>query len=86
VKAIEDRIKRIHQLFTRFVHVLSRQEMESTKNILELEITSLESESSSKVTSIQRIDALYIIMVTFCLLVIGGFLAYIIIMYSRRKK
>jgi hypothetical protein len=86
VKAIEDRLKRVHQLFTRFVHVLSRQEMESTKNILELEITSLESDSNSKATSIQRIDTLYVIMVTFCLLVIGGFLAYIIIMYSRRKK
>jgi hypothetical protein len=86
VKAIQDRLKNAHRLFDRFVHVLSRQEMESTRNILEMEITSLDTDSKSKATSIQRIDTLYMIMVTFCLLVIGGFLVYIIVMYSRRKK
>ena len=86
VKGIRDRFKRVRQLFTRFVHVLSRQEMESTKNILETEIENLDSDSTSKITSVQRIDALYIIMVSFCLIVIAGFLIYIIVMYSRRKK
>jgi hypothetical protein len=86
VRAIQDRLKRARLLFLRFVHVLSRQDMDSTKKILEMEITSLDNETKSKVTSIQRIDMLYATMVIFCLGVIGGFLIYIIVMYSRRKK
>jgi hypothetical protein len=86
VRGIQDRLKRVRQLFSRFVHVLSRQDMDSTKNILEIEIAGLDSETKSKVTSIQRIDMLYNIMVIFCLGVIAGFLIYIIVMYSRRKK
>jgi hypothetical protein len=86
VRGIQDRLNRARLLFHRFVHVLSRQDMESTKNILEIEITSLDNETKSKVASIQRIDMLYIIMVIFCLGVIAGFLIYIIVMYSRRKK
>lgn len=86
VKVIQERLARVHTVFNRFIHVLSRQEMDSTRNILETEITSIENDMGSRATSIQRIDALYVIMVAFCLLVIVGFFIYIIIMYSRRKK
>lgn len=86
VQKLSDRLNLARHLFHQFVHVFSRQDMESTKKILELEIKSLDSESRLKVSSIRRLDMLYLIMLSFGIAIVGGITTYSIIMYSKRKK
>ncbi|MBN1497972.1 MAG: hypothetical protein JXA07_14460 [Spirochaetes bacterium] len=86
VTVMKERLDNIRHLFNQMVHAFSKNEMASSRKIIEMEITSLESESKSKVASMRRLDILYIAMVTFGLAIIVGMSFYILVMYSRRKK
>jgi hypothetical protein len=86
VEYLQNRHKKARQLFHQFVHVFSREDMESTKSVLDAEFTSLDADAGSKVTLARRLDILYITTFIFSLLIITGILIYAIIMYAKRKE
>lgn len=86
VTGMKDRLNNARRLFHQMVHVFSRDDMQSSRKIIEVEIKSLESEARSKTASIQRLDILYVTMAVFGLAIIFGMILYVMIMYSRRKK
>jgi hypothetical protein len=86
VRKLQDRFNNARHLFHQFVHVFSRQDMESTRKILEMEIASLDNDAKSKVSTIRRMDVLYIVMLIFGLGIVLGILTYTIVMYGKRKK
>ena len=86
VRKLVGRVNNARHLFRQFVHVFSKQEMETTKKILEIEIQSLDSETRIKVASIKRLDVLYLAMLVFGLAIVGGISTYSIVMYGKRRK
>lgn len=86
VKDLKGRLDNTRHLFHQMVHVFSREDMETTKRIVELEIASLDSETIAKVSSLQRMDLLYLAMLSFGLAILAGVSIYSGVMYSRRKK
>jgi len=86
VKSLKERINNARHLFHQFVHVFSRQEMETTRKILDMEMQSLDSETRMKVASIKRLDILYLAMLIFGVAIVGGISTYSIVMYGKRKK
>jgi cytochrome c553 len=86
VKNLKERINNARHLFHQFVHVFSKQEMETTRKILDMEMQSLDSETRMKVASIRRLDVLYLAMLVFGLAIVGGISTYSIVMYGKRKK
>ncbi|HOT43878.1 MAG TPA: hypothetical protein PLM53_05450 [Spirochaetota bacterium] len=86
VKGLKERINNARHLFHQFVHVFSKQEMDTTKKILEMEMQSLDSETRMKVASIRRLDVLYLAMLIFGVAIVGGISTYSIVMYGKRKK
>jgi hypothetical protein len=86
VQKLQERVNNARHLFHQFVHVFSKQDMESTRKILEMEMQSLDSETRIKVASIRRLDVLYLAMLVFGLAIVGGITTYSIIMYGKRRK
>jgi hypothetical protein len=86
VKDLQARLGKARQLLHQFVHVFSSAEMESSRNILKTEISSLESETISKFSSVQQMDMFYIAAFAFNLAVIVGVLVYALSVYRKRKK
>jgi len=85
VTDIENRLSDTRHLFHQLVHVFSREDMKSTKRIIQLEVRNLDENTESKVTQIKRLNMLYIIMVFFGLIIIIAILFYTIIMYTKRR-
>lgn len=85
VKKLHDRVNHARHLFHQLVHVFSREDMETTKKILEMEIENLDSDTRLKVASIKRLDILYIAMLVFGVAIVIGITTYSIIMYGKRK-
>lgn len=85
VGEVEKRLNDTRHLFHQLVHVFSRDDMKTTRRIIELETRNLENEMTSKVALIRRLDLLYIIMVFFGLIIVLGMTFYTIFMYSRRR-
>ncbi len=83
---IKDGVRRTKQLYHQMVHVCSREDMQFTKKILELEVKSLKDRADLKLSTMGRLDFIYISTVVFCLLVTAGIGVYTIYMYSKRKK
>lgn len=83
---IKDGIQRTKHLYRQMVHVFSREDMQFTKKMLELEVKSLKDRADLKLSTMGRLDFIYISTVIFCLLVTAGIAAYTIYMYSKRKK
>jgi hypothetical protein len=73
-------------LFHQLVHVFSRDEMQSTKKILELQIHKVAEETTDKTALIKRLDYLSRAMIIFGLMIIVGISAYTIVMYGKRRK
>lgn len=86
VKVLETRLASVRHLFHVLVHVFSRQEMETSRAIITMEVTNLDADTRTKVSLIQRMDILYIIMVSFGLIIIFGISIYTLVMYSKRRK
>jgi hypothetical protein len=72
--------------FYRFVHVSPKEETMSIRNLIKVEISSLEAESETKISQITNINLLYITMVAFLLIFIGGISIYMLVMYGKRRK
>jgi hypothetical protein len=85
VDHIKIRLEAGKLLFRRFVHEFSKENMESTKNILETEISSLDKEAKSKISLVRYLDILYIAALGFNLLIIMGILIYALVAYAKRK-
>ncbi|OHD68387.1 MAG: hypothetical protein A2W19_14305 [Spirochaetes bacterium RBG_16_49_21] len=83
---LQNRLDTARTRFYRFVHVSPKEEMESTRKLLGVEVSSLEADVKTKVSLIGRIDLLYIVMVVFQLIFIGGISIYTLVMYSKRRK
>jgi hypothetical protein len=86
VTGLQNRLSNARHMFHQFVHVFSRQDMEFTKKMLEMEIASLDMETKTKVSSIQRMDLLYYAMLALGLAIIVGILTYMLVMYGKRRK
>lgn len=86
VADVKDGLQRTKHLYHQMVHVFSREDMQFTKKILELELKSLTNTVELKLSTMERLDFIYISTVIFCLLVTVGIAAYTIWMYSQRKK
>jgi hypothetical protein len=59
--------------------------MDSTKEIIQVRIDDLLNSSKSKVAISKRLDRLYLMMLSFGILIVGGFSLYTIFMFMRRK-
>jgi hypothetical protein len=86
VTSLEKRLERTRQLFRELLHVFSKAEMRTTRKIIELEISNLQTDSGSRVALTERLDLLYILTVLFSIFTIIGFLVYSIYMFYRRKS
>jgi hypothetical protein len=80
------RLDAAERRFYRFVHVSPKGETKSIRDLIKVEISSLEAESGAKISQITNINLLYITMVVFLLIFIGGISIYILVMYGRRRK
>ncbi len=85
IAPIKSRLDAEKRLFHRFVHEFSREEMGSTKNLLETEVLGLDKEIKSKISLLRHLDILYIAALGFNLLIITGILIYALAAYARRK-
>lgn len=83
---LQERFNNMRHMFHQFVHVFSREDMESTRKILEIEIASLDADTKSKVSNIRRMDVIYVVMLIFGLAIVIGISTYTIVMYGKRKK
>lgn len=86
VDNIVTRLTRTKRLFNQMVHVFSKDEMNSTKTIIELEIKNLEAESRGLSALLKRLDLLHMFMVVIAAAIIAAFVIYALYMISRRRK
>ena len=86
VRALRERLDGVRRIYHQLVHVFSRSEMETSRRILNLELAGLGADARAKVSSIQRLDALYVTMLIVGLVIIAGVSAYTIMMYAKRKR
>jgi hypothetical protein len=63
----------------------SAGEIKVLNKLIELETTSLDNNLRLKITSVKRLELLYLIMLVFSSLIAVGFAFYIVVMYNRRK-
>lgn len=85
IESIQQRLEKTRSLFNELVHVFSKEDIKSTKKIVELEIQNLQTESQSKVALSKRLDLLYYIMLILGLAMILSFSVYTVYMYSQRR-
>jgi hypothetical protein len=86
VDNLATRLNRTKRLFNQMVHVSSKNEMTSTKTIIELEIKNLEMESRGFSGILKRLDLLYKLMVAISSVIIVIVSGYTIYMLSRRRR
>ncbi|MBN2077594.1 MAG: hypothetical protein JW838_01420 [Spirochaetes bacterium] len=86
VRVLRDRLDSVRRIYHQLVHVFSRTEIETSRRVLNLEIAGLGADARAKVSSIRRLDALYISMLIVGLAIIAGVSTYTLVMYGRRKK
>jgi len=85
VKFLGSKLSKTKHLFHQLVHVFSKQAMDSTKEIIQVRVDDLLNSSKSKVAISKRLDLLYIMMLAFGVIIVGGFSIYTILMFMRRK-
>lgn len=68
-----------------FVHSMSKEDIKSTRKIIELQIENLSRETSGLYSLTKRLDIFYIIIVSFGLIVIAGISIYTFLTYMQRK-
>ena len=85
IESIQKRYLTTKHLFRELVHVFSSDEIQSTKKIIELQLSNLIVESKSKVALTKRLNLLYFMTIIFALLIITGFGVYAVIMFYRRR-
>jgi len=85
IEKIYNRLDNTKHLFHQLVHVFSREDIKSTKRIVELEIENLKSDVRSKVDLSKRLELLYMLMFVISTAIIAGFIIYSFSMYLRRR-
>jgi len=70
---------------SQFVHSMSKEDIKSTRKIIELQIENLSRETSGLYSLTKRLDIFYIIIVSFGLIVIAGISIYTFLTYIQRK-
>ncbi|MDY6935391.1 MAG: multiheme c-type cytochrome [Spirochaetota bacterium] len=73
-------------LFHQLVHVFSRDEMEFTKKILDLEVQSLKSALDTKIALVKRLKLLYNLTIINIIIISVGFIIYILWGNVRRRR
>lgn len=86
VKDMEARLANIRHLFHQMVHIFSVEDMKYTGKIMDLEIKSAKAELFSKVSVTRRLDLLYVLTLSICLIIVLGFGIYTVIRLVRTKK
>jgi hypothetical protein len=86
VKEASEGLVKTRHLFHQMVHVFSRDDIQFTKKILELEIKSLNDDISAQLNVIQRLDFIYIFTIVMAFAIITGTVVYVVWMLARRKK
>jgi hypothetical protein len=79
-------MEKVKSLFHQIVHVFSREEIQFTRKIVDLEIASLKSGVLMKVDVSRRMDIIYIITIIACFIIVFGLAFYVFWMLSRRPK
>lgn len=82
--ALAERLSNTKNIFIDLVHVFSKDKLDSTKRIMELDLQNLQNESRQLVDLSKRLDLLYIIMMVIGLSIVVAFALYMIFMISRR--
>lgn len=80
------RYSELKSYFHQLVHIFSKQEIDFTKKLVEVEIEYLNKELQSKIASIKRLDIIYIMTSAFSIGVIIVFTVYIALIRQRRAK
>ncbi len=79
-------MEKIKSLFHQIVHVFSREEIQFTRKIVDLEIASLKNGVLMKVDVSRRMDIIYVITVIVCLIIVFGLAFYVFWMLSHRPR
>lgn len=79
-------MEKIKSLFHQIVHVFSREEIQFTRKIVDLEIASLKSGVMMKVDVSRRMDIIYVITIVACFVIVFGLAFYVFWMLSRRPR
>lgn len=85
-KDMAERYKELKSYFHQLVHIFSKQEIDFTKKLVEVEIEYLDKQLQSKIASIKRLDLIYILTSAFSIGVIITFTIYIALIRRRRAK
>lgn len=73
-------------LFHQLVHIFSREEMQFTTRIIDLEIGALKDDLKDKIAMIKRVNLLYVLTIINIIAIISGFFLYNLWSYIRKKK
>ncbi len=86
VGVVTEGLGKTRHLFHQMVHVFSREDIQFTKKILELDIKSLNDDISSKLNVVRRLDFIYIFTIILSFSIIMSLAVYVVWMLSKRKK
>ncbi|MCX8123915.1 MAG: cytochrome c3 family protein [Spirochaetes bacterium] len=85
-KDMTGRYVELKSYFHQLVHVFSKQEIDFTKKLVEVEIEYLDKQLKSKIASVKRLDLIYILTSAFSIGIIISFTVYIALIRRRRAK
>ncbi len=86
IDSLVARLNSTKRLFSQMVHVSSKEELKSTKTIIELEIKNINVESKNLTSILKRLDLLYMLMVVISVVIIITVTSYTIYMLMKRRK
>ncbi|MDY6967519.1 MAG: multiheme c-type cytochrome [Spirochaetota bacterium] len=86
VEDLYDLLKMNKHLFHQLVHVFSREDMEFTHKILNLEIASLKTALTTKIALVKRMELLYTLNIITASVLVPISIIFTIIVFVRRKK
>ncbi len=76
----------LKRYFHQLVHVFSKQEIDFTKKLIEVEIEYLDKQLTNRIATIKRLDLIYIITSGFSIAIIIAFTVYVALIRKRRTK
>jgi len=79
-------MEKLKSLFHQIVHVFSREEIQFSRRIVDLEIASLKNGVMMKVDVSRRMDIIYITTIAVSFIIVFGLAFYVFWMLSRRRK
>jgi hypothetical protein len=79
-------LDKIKNLFYQLVHIFSREDMKTTKRIIDLSLKNITTEVDTKILLTKRLKILYLVMLILGLSAIIITAIYSIMMFSKRKE